>query len=261
MSLHRRSCTEQTKSYTFSSDDDDDDEERSQASGGQSFVAKPRRQSSSSFEFDEEEDSEEERPTSRRPRSCRRDLDISFGSAVSVEPPSSGPSRPRAPPRPVAPPAPRSAPPPADSEEEPPAKRPRSTDVVDSPIEPQSSGSPRPPPPQPAPPAPTSTPPPADSCPVCKLSTVTQDGSLQDVVRCSICATNVHFKCSGLRHRLDKRYLCPYCDTSRRDVAAKLSQTELEKIATQLSTRKAGACFKCHRIDARSRVMRPPLQL
>ena len=219
MSLHRRSCTEQTKSYTFSSDDDDDDEERSQASGGQSFVAKPRRQSGSSFEFDEEEDSEEERPTSRRPRSCRRDLDISFGSAVSVEPPSSGPSRPRAPPRPVAPPAPRSTPPSANSEEERPAKRrrPSKKKSADGPVRPPSSGPPRPRPrPRPAaPPAPTSTPPPADSCPVCEKKTVNKDGSLQDVVQCSICATKVHFKCSSLRIRQDKRYLCPLCDSSQ----------------------------------------------
>ena len=119
MSLHRRSCTEQTKSYTFGSSSSSSDEERSQASDEQSFVAKFRRRSSASFEFEEEEDSEEERPTSRRP-SCRRDLDLeSFRHAAPVEPQASGPPRPRPPPRPAAPPAPRSAPPPADNEEEP----------------------------------------------------------------------------------------------------------------------------------------------
>ena len=216
MSFPRRSRTAQSKSYTFGSDDDDDDEERSQASGGQSFVAKPRRQSASSFEFDEEEDSEEERPTSRRPRSCRRDLDISFGSAVSVEPPSSGPSRPRAPPRPVAPPAPRS------------------------------------------------TPPPADSCPVCKKKTVNQDGSLQVVVQCVACAAKVHFECSGLQNnsrRSGLKYLCPDHDTSRPDVAAKLSQSELRRIAEIMSKRKAGFCVKCRRENARYSVFWPSLRL
>ena len=223
MSLHRRSCTEQTKSYTFSSDDDDDEE--------QSFVAKPRLRSSPSFEFDEEEDSEEERPTSRRPRSCRRDLDFSF-SAVPVEPPSSGPSRPRAPPRPAAPPAPRSTPPPADSEEKRPAKRrrPSKKKGADGPVRPPSSGPPRPRPPAPpaAPPAPRSTPPPANSCPVCKLSTVNQDGSLQVVVQCGVCDAKVHFECSGLQRmpRSGLKYLCPDHDTSRPEVAAKLSQDE-----------------------------------
>ena len=257
MSFPRRSCTEQTKSYTFGSSSSSSDEERSQASDEQSFVAKSRRRSSSSL------DSEEERPTSRRP-SCRRDLDQSFRHAVSVEPQSSGSPRLRPPPPPTAPPAPTAAPPPADSEEEPPAKRPRSTDVVDSPIEPQSSGSPRPPPPPQPAPAPSSTPPPADSCPICKLKIVNEDGSLQVVVQCVACDAKVHFECSGLQNnsrRSGLKYLCPNHDTSRPDVAAKLSQSELRRIAEIMSKRKAGFCVKCRRENARYSVFWPSLQL
>ena len=247
-------------SYNFGSSDEDDEERPAEE---QSFVGKSRRRSSASFEFEEEEDSEEERPTSRRP-SCRRDLDQSFRYAVPVEPQSSGSPRTRPPPPP---PAPTAAPPPADSEEERPAKRrrPSKQKSADGPVRPPSSGPPRPRPPAPpaTPPAPTAAPSPANSCPVCKLKIVNQDGSLQVVVQCVACAAKVHFECSGLQGmpRSGLKYLCPDHDTSRPDVAAKLPQTELRRIAEIMTTRKAGVCVKCREENVRYRVFWPSLQL